>query len=128
MTKFETIWRQPSAFVSGSVKSLPKNFIWHGAKFIGPTIVGGLTHTGKVALKLAEEAVSFVWETLKDLANEVAEGFNDIIEAGITEAEQAENTKIALEKLVTTDVEDSVLVGLDSQDLAATLEAAAAAA
>ena len=78
-------------------------------------------------MKLAEEAVSFVWETVKDLANEVAEGFNDIIEAGITEAEQAENTKIALEKLVTADVEDSVLVGLDSQNLAATLEAAAAA-
>lgn len=91
------------------------------------SIVGGLTHTGKVALKLAEEAVSFVWETLKDLANEVVEGFNDIIEAGITEAEQAENTKIALKKIVTADVEDSVLVGLDSQDLAATLEAAAAA-
>ena len=112
MTKFETIWRQPSAFVSGSVKSLPKNFIWHGAKFIGHTIVGGLTHTGKVALKLAEEAGRFVW---------------DILEAGITEAEQAENTKIALEKIGTADVEDSVLVGLDSQDLAATQEAAAAA-
>ena len=87
----------------------------------------GITHTGKVALKLAEEAVSFVWETLKDLGNEIAEGFNDILEAGITEAEQAENTKIALEKIVTTDVEDSIVVGLNSEDLAATLEAAAAA-
>lgn len=35
MEKFEAIYKQPSAFVSGSVKSLPKNFIWHGAKFIG---------------------------------------------------------------------------------------------
>ena len=127
MAKFETIWKQPSAFVSGAIKSLPKNFIWHGTKFISHTIVGGITHTGKVALKLAEEAVSFVWETLKDLGNEIAEGFNDIIEAGITEAEQAENTKIALEKIVTTDVEDSIVVGLNSEDLASTLEAAAAA-
>ena len=130
MVKFETIWKQPSAFVSGAIKSLPKSFIWHGAKFVAHTIVGGVTHTGKVAFKLAEEAVSFAWETLKDLANEIAEGFNDILEAGIAEAEQAEqaeNTKIFLEKLVTADVEDSVLVGLDSQDLAVTLEAAAAA-
>ena len=127
MEKFEAIYKQPSAFVSGSVKYLPKNFIWHGAKFIGHIIVGGLTHTGKVALKLAEEAVSFVWETLKDLGNEIAEGFNDILEAGITEAEQAENTKIALEKIVTTDVEDSIVVGLNSEDLASTLEAAAVA-
>lgn len=117
MTKFETIWRQPSAFVSGSVKSLPKNFIWHGAKFIGHTIVGGLTHTGKVVWNFGEEAISFAWETLKDLGNEISEGFNDILEAGITEAEQAENTKITLEKLVTTDVEDSVLVGHDLEDL-----------
>lgn len=87
---------------------MPKNFIWHGTKFISPTIVGGITHTGKVALKLAE-------------------GFNDILEAVITEAEQAENTKIALEKIVTTDVEDSIVVGLNSEDLASTLEAAAAA-
>ena len=87
MAKFETIWKQPSAFVSGAIKSFPKNFIWHGTKFISHTIVGGITHTGKVALKLAEEAVSFVWETLKDLGNEIAEGFNDILEAGITEAE-----------------------------------------
>lgn len=127
MVKFETIWKQPSAFVSGAIKSLPKSFIWHGAKFVAHTIAGGVTHTGKVAFKLAEEAVSFAWETLKDLANEIAEGFNDILEAGIAEAEQAENTKIFLEKLVTADVEDSVLVGLDSQDLAVTLEAAAAA-
>jgi len=41
MAKFETIWKQPSAFVSGAIKSFPKNFIWHGTKFISPTIVGG---------------------------------------------------------------------------------------
>lgn len=41
MAKFETIWKQPSAFVSGAIKSFPKNFIWHGTKFISHTIVGG---------------------------------------------------------------------------------------
>ena len=51
------------------------------------------------------------------MGNEISEGFNDILEAGIREAEQAENTKITLEKLVTTDVEDSVLVGHDLEDL-----------
>jgi len=79
--------------------------------------VGILTHTGKVVWNFGEEVISFAWETLKDLGNEISEGFNDILEAGITEAEQAENTKIALEKLVTTDVEDSVLVGHDLEDL-----------
>ena len=123
MAKFETIWKQPSAFVSGDIKSFPINFIQHGTKFISPTIGGGITHTGKVTLKLSEEAVSFVQETLKDLGNEIAEGFNDILEAAITEDEQAENTKIALEKIVTTDVEDRIVVGLNSEDLAATVAA-----
>jgi hypothetical protein len=117
MTKFETIWRQPSAFVSGAAKSLPQNLIWHVAKFGAHAVVGILTHTGKVVWNFGEEAISFAWETLKDLGNEISEGFNDILEAGITEAEQAENTKITLEKLVTTDVEDSVLVGHDLEDL-----------
>jgi hypothetical protein len=117
MEKFEAIYKQPSAFVSGAAKSLPQNLIWHVAKFGAHAVAGILTHTGKVVWNFGEEAISFVWETLKDLGNEISEGFNDILEAGITEAEQAENTKIALEKLVTNDVEDSVLVGHDLEDL-----------
>lgn len=70
----------------------------------------------------AEEAVSFVWEILKDLGNEIAEEFNNILEASITEAAPVENTKIALEELETTDVESSVIVGGNSEDLAVTLE------
>jgi hypothetical protein len=118
MEKFEAIYKQPSAFVSGAAKSLPQNLIWHVAKFGAHAVVGILTHTGKVVWKFGEEVISFAWETLKDLRNEISEGFNDILEAGITEAEQAEKaTKIALGKLVTTDVEDSVLVGHDLEDL-----------
>jgi hypothetical protein len=117
MEKFEAIYKQPSAFVSGAAKSLPQNLIWHVAKFGAHAVVGILTHTGKVVWKFGEEVISFAWETLKDLRNEISEGFNDILEAGIREAEQAENTKITLEKLVTTDVEDSVLVGHDLEDL-----------
>jgi len=117
MEKFEAIYKQPSVFVSGAAKSLPQNLIWYVAKFGAHAVVGILTHTGKVVWNFGEEAISFTWETLKDLGNEISEGFNDILESDITEAEQAENTKIALEKLVTNDVEDSVLVGHDLEDL-----------
>ncbi len=130
MIKFETIWNQPGAFVLGIIKSTPKAFVLHGVKFVSHTIVGGLTHAGKVVLKVVEEAATFAWETLKDLGNEFAEGFNDVLEAGVTEATEAENLKVSLAKLVTSDIADdmgdAVLVGLNQEDLDLTMAAAAA--
>ena len=53
---------------------------------------------------------------IKNLSSDLNKCFNDIIELGLKEAEEAENTKIALEKIVTTEIEESVLIGLSSDN------------
>lgn len=79
-------------------------------------MLGSLTHAGKVILKVAEEAATFIWETLKDFGNEFVAGFNDVLEAVIEEATEAEKLNVTSISLEEQDID---LVGNNSIDLAA---------
>ena len=80
MAKFETIWKQPSAFVSGAIKSLPKNFtfvVFESANRILKSLENILKILGNRRCCVAREITKIHEEIISDELENVIKFFTE---------------------------------------------------